>query len=64
MKKSDLDKRICDCEEGAINTETYRQFLENGTREIFGDVAMPNLDTMTDEELTGYLDEIDYLLSK
>ena len=64
MKKSDLDKRICDCEKGATNTETYRQFLENGICEIFGGVAIPDFDTMTDEELTAYIDEIDYLLSK
>ena len=25
--KENLDKRICDCEEGAENTETYREFI-------------------------------------
>ena len=27
-----LDKRICDVEEGASNTETYREFIHNSER--------------------------------
>ncbi|HBG7747381.1 hypothetical protein RYE13_17795 [Clostridioides difficile] len=49
MKKGDLDKRICDVE---IEAEE-----EIGT-------GSADLDNMTDEELTVYLDFLDELLLK
>jgi hypothetical protein len=62
MLKENLDKRICDIEEGAVNTETYREYL------IFGigyfEIAWENLDDMDDEELTNLLNFIDDLWDK
>lgn len=65
MKKADFDKRICDVEPATTNTETYREFLVNGIKEIYGqDVKVPNFDRMTEEELNDWIDDIDYLLEK
>ena len=33
-KHSDLDKRICDIEEGATNTETLREFIKRSEKEL------------------------------
>jgi hypothetical protein len=65
MKKSDFDKRICDVEPNADNTETYREFLINSMRHIYGDdVPIPDFDNMTEEELNDRIDEMDWLLDK
>ena len=65
MTKANLDHRICDIEENATNTETYREFMVYAIHEIYGDDArIPNFDDMSDEELTDWLDDLDYLLEK
>ena len=65
--KDNLDTRICDCLEGATNTETYREFIIGG----WEDLNMPlteeekaSLDSKTNEELNNIVDELDWLLSK
>ncbi len=62
MKKGDLDKRICDVEIEADNTQTYREFIVEAEEEI--GIGSADLDNMTDEELTVYLDFLDELLLK
>ncbi|HBG1028881.1 TPA: hypothetical protein KPG21_003732 [Clostridioides difficile] len=62
MKKEDLDKKICDVEIEADNTQTYREFIVEAEEEI--GTGSADLDNMTDEELTVYLDFLDELLLK
>ncbi len=64
MRKADFDKRICDVEAGASNTETYRDFLTNSIRHFYGDVSIPDYDSMTEEELNDWIDEMDELWAK
>lgn len=76
MKREDLDKRICDVEPNATNTQTYREFIDWGYRFLkigdFADVLnektlyerTADLDIKTDEELTDILEELDWLLEK
>lgn len=65
--KDNLDKRICDCLIEATNTETYREFIVNGYKEIgcpLSDKQIKYLDKATNEELNNYVRELDYLLGK
>lgn len=62
MVKADLDKRICDVEPYAENTQTYREFLTESA-EHFG-VYLPDLDTMSDGELTATLKMYDDFWAK
>lgn len=62
MLKENLDKRICDCENKATNTETYREFIRESEKE-FG-IGFSNLDLMSEEKLQSYLDFLDELWSK
>ena len=65
MTKANLDHLICDVEQNAINTETYREFMVWAFCKIYGDDArIPNFDDMSDEELNCLLDDLDYLLEK
>lgn len=57
-----LDTRICDVEEGATNTETYREFIQTSERE-FG-LERKDIDHFEDENLKEYLDFLDYLWTK
>lgn len=63
--KENLDKRICDVEEGATNTDTYRDFLKSGFAEIMSaPVTDEELDSKTNYELNALLEELDWLLDK
>ncbi|MCC0744959.1 hypothetical protein KGF43_20935 [Clostridioides sp. ZZV14-6044] len=62
MRKEDLDKRICDVEIEFPNMQTYREFIVEAEKEI--GTGSADLDNMTDEELTVYLDFLDELLLK
>ena len=65
MKREDFDKRICDVEPGATNTETYREFLVNSIHYFCGKSAIiPDFDEMTEDELNDCIDEMDYLWEK
>lgn len=65
MHKTNLDKRICDVEPDATNTETYREFLINSYRHFYGDnVLIPNFDQMSEEELDCRINEMDLLWEK
>lgn len=58
-KITDLDKRICDLEEGATNTETLREFIKRSEKEF---VLEPgDLDSMSEEDLNNYIDYLDKL---
>lgn len=62
MRKEDLDKRICDIEEGSSNTETFREYIRS-TENEFNIFAAP-IDSMEDEELSDYLEFLDDLWCK
>lgn len=65
--KENLDKRICDCLKNATNTETYREFIINGYKELgceLSEEKIQNLDKATNEELNDIVEELDYLLDK
>lgn len=55
-----LDKRICDVEENADNTETYREFI-NDSCDYFG-IVKPILNTS--EEVKDWIDFLDNLWDK
>lgn len=61
IKKSDLDKRICDVE-GGWSTKTYREFI----RQCENDFDMDNadLDNMSEKDLNDHIDFLDYLCGK
>ncbi len=62
MNKASLDKRICDCEEEATNTQTYREFIRQ-SEDWFG-IDAANLDAMCDDKLKHYINFLDYLWLK
>lgn len=65
MKKDEFDKRICDVEPNATNTETYREFMVNSINHFYGPNArIPDFDSMSEEELNDCIDEMDYLWEK
>lgn len=76
MKREDLDKRICDVEPNATNTQTYREFIDWSYRFLeIGDFVnetdkktlyerTADLDTKTDKDLTDIIEELDWLLEK
>ena len=53
LLKSDLDKRICDVEQGATNTQTYREFIRQSEEKF--DKVHTILDEFDNEKLTEYL---------
>ncbi len=61
-KYSDLDKRICDIEERATNTETLREFIKRS--EKYFDMVPKNLNSINEEKLNEYIDFLDYLWDK
>lgn len=52
INKENLDKRICDCEEEAQNTETYREFIKD-SEDTFG-MECSDIDKMGEAELENY----------
>lgn len=62
LTKERLDKRICDIQKYAKNTQTYREFIVESEKE-FG-MEHRDLDGMTDENLNEYLEFLDYLWGK
>lgn len=60
--KECLDKRICDVEVNANNTQTFREFIQEFENE-FG-IRAANLDMMSEEELQNYLNFMDELWYK
>lgn len=66
--KDNLEKRICDCEEGAENTQTYLEFIIEGYKSIECDLSKEKIEYLkteaSNEELNDVLEEIDWLLSK
>lgn len=65
--KDNLDRRICDCLEGATNTETYKEFIVNGWEYLgcnMTEEEIASLYNKTNEELNDIVDELDWLLDK
>ena len=65
IRKENLDKRICDCEPGATNTETYREFIIHTSKELFGQsYDFLDFKDISEEEFNKIIDELDWLLEK
>lgn len=62
ISKENLDKRICDVEKNADNTQTYREFIRESERMF--ELSPAPLDLYSDEELKEYLEELNYLWGK
>lgn len=65
--KENLDKRICDCLDNATNTQTYREFIIDGWKELnmpLDDKEIQSLDLVSNEELNHMVEELNWLLSK
>jgi len=62
IKKEDLDKRICDCEEGAENTQTWREWIIE--KEKGFELRNMSLDNATEKQLNEYIEWLDYLNEK
>lgn len=62
ITKEDLDKRICDVEKNAQNTETYREFIQNSEEEF--ELIPQDITGMSVKHLNEYLDFIDYIWEK
>ncbi len=62
ISRENLDKRICDVEENAINQETYREYIQESEK-AFG-MTHEFLDNFTDRELVKYLEFIDNMWTK
>lgn len=68
MKKYQLDMRICDCEPGATNTQTYREFILDGYKSLGCSLTSLltslKLDERNEYELNEMIEELDWLLDK
>lgn len=60
LKLEDLDKRICDIEKEASNTQTYREFIEEGLDEF--EIGPCNFED--EKSVNFYLSYIDELWGK
>lgn len=61
LSKSNLDKRICDCED-CKNTQTYREFIRESEKAFV--IGNANIDGMLDKELNEYIEFLDSLWDK
>lgn len=62
---ANLDRRICDCEPGAENTQTYREWIKLVYKDLYGlDFTDDGLNSMTDIELTSLINELEWLFWK
>ena len=59
LKKEYLDERICDTEEGADNTETYRKWITEMGKEY--ELPHKDIDNMTEKEAKVYKEFLEYL---
>lgn len=62
ITKKHLDKRICDIEPNAENTQTYREFINESEHEF--DLLPCDLDKMKDSHINRYMEFLDDLWSK
>lgn len=66
--KNNLNKRICDCEEGSENTETYLDFILRGYEYIGWSLNENQIEHLknnaSNEELNYVLEEVKYLVTK
>lgn len=60
--KDVLDKRICDVEVDASNTQTFREFIRESEEEF--EIAPADLYSMEADELSNYLDFLSELWYK
>ena len=58
-KITDLDKRICDIEEGITNSETLREFINHSEKEF--ELERVDLDSIRDKDLNNYIDYLNNL---
>ena len=63
FNKENLDKRICDVEIGISNNiQTFREFIRE-SEDQFGMCEEP-IDLYSSDELSDYIEELDYLWTK
>lgn len=62
ITKEQLDNCICDVEEHADNTQTFREFIRESEKE-FG-MAWVELESLSEKELNDYIGFLDYLWTK
>lgn len=62
IKKEHLDLPFSSLIAGVENDESPREFIRNSERE-FG-MRMADIENMSEEELNGYIDFLDYLWTK
>lgn len=64
ITKGMLDKRICDVEKEADNTQTYREFIRESEGEFCMSSYPLDYDDTTDEEINEYFEFLCELWSK
>lgn len=62
ITKENMNTPFSELIEGADNPETPRQFIRNSEAE-FG-LEPADIDSMSEEELNGYIEHLDYLWDK
>lgn len=62
ISRANLDKRICDCDSLAENTETYREFIKATEKEF--ELMEAPIDIYNEGQLSGYLNFLDDLWNK
>lgn len=61
-KTSNLDKRICDTIPGTSNTQTHREWIHDIHKYLFKeDIQDEIINQMSDQELTEFIEELDWL---
>ena len=63
MRKEDLDKRICDVTNKSNLTMTYRDYIHQLDRNVYGEFAMSKecLDSLSELELNELLGKLEFL---
>lgn len=61
MRRCNIDKRICDCED-ALNNQTYREYITE-TECVF-ELPSKNIDNISNSKLNEYLSFLDDLWLK
>ena len=60
-----LDMKICDFEKEASNTQTLREFIKESELDLFGKISRDEvLNSMSPQDLTAYVEQLDYLWEK
>lgn len=61
-QNSILNKRICDVEKDAENTETYKEFIASASSQVDVDYNEQELEGWSNDRINEHVDFIDFLL--